>query len=156
FGEHGERHHGIFLYDETLHVPMLIKFPHGEAGGTTVSSRVRLVDIAPTMLQVSKIPVPPAMQGESLLTFSKGAPADKTQNAEDRPAYGETIYAHRAFGWAVLRSWRTGKYLYVQAPKRELYDQVADPQEDNNIEAKSKAVSDTLAGQLDGFRKKTS
>jgi len=159
FGEHGERHHGIFLYDETIHVPLLIKLPREVSAGRRADARVRLVDIAPTMLQGAGFSVPPAMQGESLLGLMRpraesSSPAEAKAN--DRPAYGETIYAHRAFGWSVLRSWRAGKYLYVQAPKRELYDQATDPRADNNVETGSKAVADTLAGQLDGFRRKTS
>ncbi|HVO80538.1 MAG TPA: sulfatase-like hydrolase/transferase [Terriglobales bacterium] len=158
FGEHGEEHHGIFLYDETMHVPLLIKFPKGAWAGKRVDTRVRLVDIAPTMLQVARMAVPAAMQGESLVSLvnAQGATTAAGRTSVDRPAYGETIYAHRAFGWSVLRSWRSGKYLYVQAPKRELYDQSTDPQADHNIEAASKAVADTLAAQLEGFREKTS
>ncbi|HEY7096519.1 MAG TPA: sulfatase-like hydrolase/transferase [Terriglobales bacterium] len=154
FGEHGERHHGVFLYDETIHVPLLVKMPKEASAGTTVSTRARLVDIAPTMLQVAGLPVPSAMQGSSLVSLIKSS--DATAKDSERPAYSETIYSHRAFGWSVLRTWRTGKYLYVQAPKRELYDESSDPRAQNNIETASKAVADTLSGQLNDFRQKTS
>jgi arylsulfatase A-like enzyme/Tfp pilus assembly protein PilF len=160
FGEHGERHHGIFLYDETMHVPLVIKLPGGRSGGSRVDSRVRLVDIAPTVLQQVGIPVPPVMQGESLLSLMKPQAGEgqsaATEGGADRPAYGETVYAYRAFGWSVLRSWRTGKYLYVQAPKRELYDQSTDLKAAHDLATASTAVADTLAGQLEGFRLKTS
>ena len=154
FGEHGETHHGVFLYDETMHVPMVIKLPKQRAAGRRIDSRVRLVDIAPTLLGEASLPVPAAMQGESLrsmLTVPHGSTTD-----EDRPAYAETTYAHRAFHWSVLRSWRSGKYLYVRAPERELYDQSTDAGATHNLAADAKAVSDTLDGQLEGFRKKTS
>src|SRR5207244_6872474 len=62
FGEHGERHHGIFLYDETIHVPLLIKLPVERSRGTRVDARVRLVDVAPTILRALNITVPAAMQ----------------------------------------------------------------------------------------------
>lgn len=154
FGEHGERHHGVFLYDETIHVPLLIKLPRQSSAGLQVESRARLVDIAPTILRVAGVPVPSAIQGESLLPLMKTG--GESGAVADRPAYGETVYAHRAFGWSVLRTWRTGKYLYVQAPERELYDQSMDAQAAHNLAPDAKAVSDTLAGQLDEFRRRTS
>jgi len=74
----------------------------------------------------------------------------------DRPAYAETDYPHTAFGWSALQSLRTGKYLYVQAPRRELYDEVADAKAEHNLAAESTAAADTLASRLDGIRQKTS
>jgi tetratricopeptide (TPR) repeat protein len=74
---------------------------------------------------------------------------------DDRPAYAETDYPHRAFGWSSLRALRTGKYLFIQAPEKELYDQASDPKASHNLSGTAKAVSDTLAAQLDAFRAKT-
>src|SRR5262249_33519299 len=71
---------------------------------------------------------------------------------DDRPAYAETDYPFRAFGWSPLRSLRTGKYLYIQAPERELYDQSMDPATLHNLAPSSKAVADTLAEQLRQLR----
>jgi arylsulfatase A-like enzyme len=66
FGEHGEQRHGIFLYDETIHVPLLFKLPGGESAGRRVENRVALADVAPTVLRLAGLPVPAAMQGQSL------------------------------------------------------------------------------------------
>jgi arylsulfatase A-like enzyme/Tfp pilus assembly protein PilF len=157
FGEHGEERHGIFLYDETIHVPLLLKLPAERSAGKRVEERVALADVAPTLLEAAGITVPPTMQAHSLLAGLASAKADGEKAEEtDRPIYSETNYAHRTFGWAELRSWRTGKYLYVQAPKRELYDQAADPGALKNLAAASKAVADTLDAQLDSFERKTS
>ncbi len=159
FGEHGEERHGIFLYDETVHVPLLLKLPAGKFAGKRVESRVALADVAPTLLQAAGISAPSAMQAQSLLAEVE---ADKTASAitpkgvRDRAIYSETNYAHRAFGWADLHSWREGKYLYVRAPKRELYDQSSDPDTVENIAATSMAVTDTLDAQLSSFQQKTS
>jgi arylsulfatase A-like enzyme/Tfp pilus assembly protein PilF len=151
-GAHGENTHGIFLYDETLHVPLLIKLPLQHSGGKKVEIRAGLVDVAPTLLAAAGFDVPSTMQGESLLRLMKpGAVA-----AEDRPAYAETDYPHRAFGWSALRALREGKYLYVQAPEQELYNQSTDPAEVHNLASGSTAVAGTLAGKLDDFRNKTS
>jgi arylsulfatase A-like enzyme/Flp pilus assembly protein TadD len=160
-GAHGENTHGIFLYDETLHVPLLLKLLGGHAAGKRIDTRARLVDVAPTILQEAGIPVPKEMQGESLSPLMKPKPkaADATAAPpppEDRPAYAETDYPHRAFGWSSLRALRSGKYLYIRAPERELYNQAADPEAAHNLAPGAKAVADTIASQLDDFRAKTS
>ena len=150
-GAHGENTHGVFLYDETLHVPLLVKLPLNRTAGKRVETRVSLVDVAPTILSEAGVPVPEQMQGESLLDTLKPS---KNGAPEDRPAYAETDYPHRAFGWSALRALRTGKYLYIQAPERELYNQTADPAEAHNLAPNATAAADTLASQLQDFRRK--
>ena len=151
-GAHGENTHGVFLYDETLHVPLLVKLPLNRVAGKRVESRVSLVDVAPTILSEARVSVPEQMQGESLLDTLKPA---KNGAPEDRLAYAETDYPHRAFGWSSLRAIRTGKYLYIQAPERELYNQESDAAAAHNLAPNAVAVSDTLAAQLQDFRRKT-
>ena len=170
-GEHGEDTHGIFLYDETIHVPLLIKLPGSaekrtdsaekHAAGKRIESRVELVDVLPTILQAVGISVPKEVQGESLLAMMKATPKPvaaegATETVPDRPAYAETDYPQQAFGWSSLRSLRTGKYLYIKAPRQELYDQSVDPKAEHDLSSSSTAVTSTLAGNLDAFRKKTS
>ena len=170
-GEHGEDTHGIFLYDETIHVPLLIKLPFADsaekhAAGKHIESRVELVDVLPTILQAVGISVPKEVQGESLLAMMRATPKPAAaegatasaapETVPDRPAYAETDYPQQAFGWSSLRSLRTGKYLYIKAPRQELYDQSADPKAEHDLSSSSTAVTSTLAGNLDAFRKKTS
>jgi arylsulfatase A-like enzyme/Flp pilus assembly protein TadD len=149
-GDHGETTHGIFLYDETIHVPLLFKMPQERSAGTRIDSRAGLVDVLPTILQAAGIAIPPEVQGESLLSMLK------TTTSHDRSAYAESDYPHRTFGWSSLRSLRTGKYLFIEAPHKELYDQSVDPKAEHNLSAASVAVTNTLASQLDAFRQKTS
>jgi choline-sulfatase len=161
FGEHGERSHGLFLYDETLHVPLLIKLPGITPVHPRIESRVGLVDIAPTLLQELGVTQPAMLQGKSLLDLLKPSPkGTKTGNAadatQDRPEYAETDYPYRAFGWSSLRAWRAGKYLYIDAPRRELYDQSVDPEAAHNLANSAPGVASTMAAQLDDFRRKTS
>ncbi|HKS76150.1 MAG TPA: sulfatase-like hydrolase/transferase [Terriglobales bacterium] len=153
-GAHGENTHGIFLYDETLHVPLVVKLPGNRDAGTRVETRAQLVDVTPTILQIAGIQAPKEIQGESLLKLLP-VPGEK-QAVIDRPAYSETDYPRRAFGWSSLRALRTGKYLYVASPDRELYNQETDPAELHNLASDSKAVAQTLGSQLDAFREKTS
>ncbi|PYX58309.1 MAG: hypothetical protein DMG76_09175 [Acidobacteria bacterium] len=159
-GAHGENTHGILLYDETLHVPLLFKLPASHAAGKRIDARVRLVDVAPTILQEAGLPVPKEMQGESLSAMmtkkSAAGPDGTAAGDEDRSAYAETDYPHRAFGWSSLRALRSGKYLYVRAPERELYNQTSDPDAAHNLAGGAKAVADTIAAQLDAFRSRTS
>jgi arylsulfatase A-like enzyme/Tfp pilus assembly protein PilF len=158
FGEHGENHHGIFLYDETIHVPLLIKAPK-QHSTKRVETRVGLVDVAPTILQAVYLPVPAAMQGESLLGFMKSDPTGASDQLNDaslqRPVYAESGYGHLSFGWSKLRAWRTGKYLYIEAPEGELYDQSADPLGAHNLAPDSKAVVETVAAQVAEFYERT-
>jgi arylsulfatase A-like enzyme/Tfp pilus assembly protein PilF len=158
FGEHGEERHGMFLYDDTIHVPLLLKLPAERLGGKRVEERVALAEVAPSLLEAAGIPAPATMQAKSLFPLMN---AGKTSaggegNAPERSVYSETNYGHRAFGWSELRSWRTAKYLYVQAPKRELYDQSSDPDAVKNLAPAAKAVADTMESQLADFQQKTS
>ena len=159
FGEHGERWHGMFLYDETVHVPLLLKLPGEKFGGKRVEERVALADVAPSLLQSANLPIPAAMQAQSLLPLldaSKSGAGTKSSKPKERAIYSETNYPHRSFGWSELRSWRAQKYLYVQAPKKELYDQSTDPGALKNMAGTANAVVETMDSQLSDFNKKTS
>ncbi len=143
-GTHGEATHGIFLYEETLHVPLILKMPKGRAA-QRIRGRVRQVDIAPSLLEAANLPVPSGMQGQSLLRMAK------TNPNSDAPVYGRTDFPEQAFGWSRLESWRSSKYLYIRAPKPELYDLSVDPGATHNLSAASKATLDTMAAQLSAF-----
>jgi choline-sulfatase len=153
-GAHGEDTHGIFLYDETIHVPLLIKLPLGQPAAkpatnrvaARVAAKVRLVDIAPTLLEIAAIPVPSQMQGQSLLRIAKAG-----GTSGDQSVYSRSDLPQRGFGWSPLESWRAGKYLYIRAPKPELYDLTADPAAVHNLAQSSKATLDTMAAQLESF-----
>ncbi|HWZ84317.1 MAG TPA: sulfatase-like hydrolase/transferase [Terriglobales bacterium] len=157
-GAHGEDTHGIFLYDETIHVPLVIKLPQATTQ-KKIDNRVELVDVMPTLLQAVGVAVPPEVQGESLLQIIQAKPGEPTAAVEawrDRPAYAQADYAHLAYGWSAEKALRTGKYLYIEAPRRELYDQLTDPTAEHNLAPTSKAVADTLAAKTEAFHQKTS
>lgn len=141
-GAHGEETHGVFLYDEAIHVPLLFKLPENQPE-KKVHASVGLIDVAPTVLEVARIPVPPQMQGQSLLRLAR--------QDRDEPVYARSDFPQRAFGWSDLEAWRAGKYLYIRAPKPELYDLVADPGATHNLAETSKATLETIASQLSTF-----
>jgi arylsulfatase A-like enzyme/Tfp pilus assembly protein PilF len=149
-GAHGENTHGVFLYDETIHVPLLMKLPANRHAGQRVDALAGLVDLAPSVLEVAGITAPRVMQGRSLLRLiGQKAP-------QERPVYSETDYPRRAFGWSSLATWRSGKYLYVRAPRPELYDIAADPDARNNLAGSDASLAGRFAGDVDNFRKRTS
>ncbi len=100
-GEHGEETHGIFLYDSTTHVPLIVKLPKANKS-QVVEAQVRTTDILPTILDLLAIEAPAELSGSSLQAYISKA------GGADRVALGETDYPLR-FGWAPLRSVRTGR-----------------------------------------------
>ena len=125
-GEHHEDTHGIFLYDSTTHVPLLVKVPGNRKAGTQVQAQVRTIDLAPTILDLLGFPSPGKLDGASLSPLLDGA-----VDANSRTVFGQTDYPLQ-FGWAPLRSIRKENLKFIEAPQPELYDLRADPKELNN------------------------
>jgi choline-sulfatase len=124
-GEHHEDTHGIFLYDSTMHVPLLVKLPNNREAGKEVEAQVRTTDIMPTILDLLGLPIPENLDGASLRPFFAGT------ELTPRTAFGQTDYPLR-FGWAPLRSVRDEGFKFIEAPKPELYDLHSDPGELRN------------------------
>jgi arylsulfatase A-like enzyme/Tfp pilus assembly protein PilF len=122
-GEHGERAHGLLLYESTLRVPLLLREPGALPAGRVVNEPVGLVDLAPTVLDLLALPVPAGLDGRNL------APALRA-GREPEPAalYAETEYP-ASFGWAPLHALRQGEWKLVRGVASELYDLAADPAE---------------------------
>lgn len=140
-GEHREETHGIFLYDSTTHVPLIVKLPGRISAGKVVDAQVRTMDIVPTALDVLHSPVPTGLDGASLKPYFSGS------DTGNRIAYGETDYPLR-FGWAPLRSVRDDGFKLIQAPRPELYDLRADPGELKNTYDQANANLARLQSKL--------
>ena len=135
-GEHHEDTHGIFLYDSTTHVPLIVKLPAGREAvkAKVVDAQVRTTDILPTVLDLLGLPALPTKEGESLKPYFAG------RETAPRTAFGETDYPLR-FGWAPLRSVRAEGFKFIEAPRPELYDVHRDAGElDNQYEPWSARV----------------
>jgi hypothetical protein len=136
-GDHGELSHGYFIYQSTLHVPLIVHWPGGNATGpSTVQQPAGLIDVAPTILDFLHLPAPPSFEGASLLS---GSP---------RVVYSESFHTHDSFGWSPLRALRQGDYKYILAPHPELYDLANDPAEHHNIVASNPSKASQLRARL--------
>jgi arylsulfatase A-like enzyme/Flp pilus assembly protein TadD len=149
-GEHGELTHSIFLYDATIHVPLLLKLPGNRFAGQHVSVAVSLVDLAPTLLEALGQAPPASIQGASLL------PVIRNPHPENRPSFATGDHSERSFGWSALVSLRVGKQVYIRAPSPELYDLASDPGAKINLYRSNRAAAVRLAVQLENFLKRIS
>jgi arylsulfatase A-like enzyme/Flp pilus assembly protein TadD len=139
-GDHGEKTHGFFIYNSTLHVPVIIHLP-GQAA-KAIANVVNLADLMPTVLETLKLGVPSQVQGKSLLPLIAEKPA------EPRNLYAETFLPRLHFNWSELRSVENQKYHFIDAPKAELYDLSKDPGETQNLFDQKKAVSEEMRALL--------
>lgn len=127
-GDHGEQEHGLFLYDETMRVPLIIKQEGNARAGTRVSDVAQLVDVVPTILDLVKAPTPGNLRGRSLKPLLDGG-ARRAAPA----VYSEAMYGRLHFGWSELTSVTDGRHRYIRAPREELYDLERDPKERENL-----------------------
>ncbi len=125
-GDHGEAEHGVLLYRESLQVPLVLKLPFSASAGTAVERPVELADVPPTLLSLVGLPVPPTMDGVSLVAGDGEPPTQ-------RRLYGESYYPRLRLGWSELRSLIDGRYHYIDGPEPELFDLVTDPEESKNL-----------------------
>jgi len=138
--EHGEPEHGIFLYREDIHVPLLLKLPKGDRGGETDAAPVSLIDIFPTIAELTEATPPANLQGKSLLRHDA---ADA-----QRRIYSETLYPRIHLGWSELRSLENAQFHYIEAPKPELYDMTRDPGERTNVLADERRTYASMRDDL--------
>ncbi|HEY4596087.1 MAG TPA: sulfatase-like hydrolase/transferase, partial [Thermoanaerobaculia bacterium] len=127
-GEHGEKTHAVFIYDATVRIPLLLRFPRALPKGKVYAGPVRTVDLVPTILAALKLPGGNETQGSNLLPALAGeAPPP------DQPQYSESLLSEVGFGMAPLYGVRHGGYKWVRAPRPEVYDLKRDPKELRNL-----------------------
>jgi arylsulfatase A-like enzyme/Tfp pilus assembly protein PilF len=124
--DHGEAEHGVFLYREAVHVPLVLRLPGGAGGGRRLKGPVALVDLAPTLLELAGLPAD-SMDGASLREeLAQGA-------ARPRTVYSETLYPRYHLGWSELYAASEARFRLIRAPRPELYDLEKDPEEKQNL-----------------------
>jgi len=152
-GDHGEATHGVFAYESTLRVPLIIAEARAGGGGpharrsrgTVIDAPVRHVDLLPTILDLVGTAPAAQMSGASLKTVINDG------DRGDRPSYFEAMTPAVTRGWAPLRGVVSGAHKYIDLPIPELYDLPADPREAANLAVSHRAQADTLFNLLKGF-----
>ncbi len=165
-GEHGEDEHGFFVYNSTVHIPLIVKPPTGS--GISAGRRrepVETTAVAPTLLElagVKRVPENRAPKSEEksadksedsiytqfqspalLNNSSVGTTSDKNHartETANNPAYSETFYPFSSFGWSPLHALESERFHFIEAPRPELYDLEADPGETHNLATEQPAT----------------
>jgi len=142
-GEHGEATHGFFVYQATMHVPLVMRAPFETMTGRRVADTVRSVDLLPTLLDLLGVSTRERFEGTSLVPLMTG-----TKKELGLAAYSEAIYPRFHFGWSDLRALTSGRYTFVAAPRPELYDLQQDPGEQHNVYPERQALGDRMNQEL--------
>jgi arylsulfatase A-like enzyme/Tfp pilus assembly protein PilF len=152
-GDHGEMTHGLFAYEPTLRVPLIVTQidrstpPWGtdlkttRAGGVS-KTPARLIDIVPTVLDALQMPVPRGLPGRSLLAPPAGGPVT---------SYFEAMSASYNRGWAPITGVLVGREKYIDLPIPERYDLARDPGEQTNLAGRDPAQLRALEARLRAF-----
>jgi choline-sulfatase len=135
-GEHGETTHGLFAYDSTLAVPLIVR--GAGAGRGVVAAEVGHADLLPTLADMVGVAAPPALDG---------VPLTRTPDP-GRRLYFEALDAALTRGWAPLRGVVAGGWKFIDLPVPELYDLTADPLEAHNMAAREPARASALADEV--------
>jgi len=144
-GEKREIDHGLFIYESTLRVPLIVYGQGLPSKGIVVESRVRLIDILPTVLELLKIKPPEDISGQSLLPYIR------SRQKADLPSYIESYFPRENFGWSELIGLIDGQWKFIRAPKPELYDLASDPHEEKNMINEKAEIARGLNQKLQGI-----
>lgn len=145
-GEHGEKTHGLFVYDSTTRVPLMMAGPGVKVKGR-VDQQVRTVDIVPTVMDILGLSGADQLDGKSLKPLWEG-------EQDERTAYQETLVPLQNFSWSELRALRTERSKVIAAPRPEWYELTTDPFERHNRygEAAQDGEATTLFGELESLK----
>jgi arylsulfatase A-like enzyme len=148
-GDHIEEEHGLFLYDEVIRVPWMLKLAGARSGGRRVTDRVQHIDLLPTLAALTGLSAPQGLRGRDLAPalFGRGSPAPQG-------IYAEALYPRYHFGWSELLSLTDDRYRYIEAPAArgdrpaELFDLERDPLERTNIISERPQAAAALGAAL--------
>ncbi len=149
-GEHGEAEHGLFLYDATLRVPLLVVRHDGRGAGRRVKSLATVQDVVPTLLALANLRHPGRSDGVDLQELARDG-----RNNKDRNSYAETYFPETSFYHSHLFALRSLGWKYISAPRPELYDLEADPGELRNLVGDRPQTEAELSDRLQRLREQT-
>lgn len=128
FREHVEEGHGLLCYDETLKVPLILFAPGRLPAGAVVTSRVGLVDLMPTLIDLFGLERPQGLQGRSLVGLMLGRSEEPSGSL-----YFESLAGVQEKGWAPRTGLIAEDHKFIKVPEPELYDLSSDPDESANL-----------------------
>lgn len=143
-GEHGEATHAIFVYDATVRVPLIVRYPRAFTAGAVYDGPVRHIDIVPTLLAMLGLPGGAETQGVDLT-----APWQGKAPAPELSQYSESLLSELGFGMAPLHALRKGGFKWIRAPRPELYDLKADARELTNLHPGDSEKSTAMDAELE-------
>lgn len=144
-GDHGERTHGVFLYDSVLRVPFILWYPKNIPAGAVIRGMARTVDVLPTVLDFAAADPAAGVDGTSLRK------AVQSGRSEISSIYEETYLPENQLGWSPLFGYRTPRWHFVLAPRSELYDLQTDPLENRNVIDQNKTIGRDMESTLRQF-----
>lgn len=166
FQEHGRMWHGQSTYGEMARVPLVVRWPGHVPAGLVVDQAVQLIDVMPTLLDLSRLTHPEGLQGQSLVPlFQK--PGSGTTNGDPVPGWrqrpaivekqpmGQPGYPNAAESYAIIDGgWKLvhNKVRPPERPEFELFDAVRDPFDQVNVADKHPEIVQRLAKTLEGWR----
>lgn len=157
-GDHGETTHGLFAYEATLRVPLILAQLGDETSaasgpeestGRLVTAPARHIDLVPTVLDALALPIPPELPGRSLVALANDE--GRASDAPSQASYFEALSANLNRGWAPLTGVLLGREKFIDLPVPELYDLVTDPLEQTNLAEARPERQRVLAARLRGF-----
>ncbi len=153
FMEHGSiEGHQWTLYDEVLHVPLIICFPDGRGAGTRFDPIVQTIDVAPTLLDLAGIPSPETFEGRSLRPILDGKPdLERATTFSQIKRYNQKWALRSREHKLIFTADTEARFAGPIHPGFELYELAVDPTEQDNRFAEGNATADSLKLQLQGW-----
>ncbi|MBL8765734.1 MAG: sulfatase-like hydrolase/transferase [Planctomycetes bacterium] len=141
-GDHGEDEHGMFLYEEAIHVPLVLAHAGAPwSDGGRDDRLASLADVAPTLTRLCGVDAIAAVDGLDLFGEPRHA-----------AVYAETHVPRESHGFAPLFAHVESRWKYIDAPEAELYDLAADPREVRNAIQEAPAEAVRMHADLDRVR----
>jgi arylsulfatase A-like enzyme len=156
FLDHGTGGHGHSLYQELIHVPLVMSFPQGEFGGMKIDESVTLLDIMPTILDYIKAENKPPMEGTSLLTLLQKD--SLSYRSHRKPYFGSVQPLEPEWRYWKMEAIIKGEYKYIrnyphnsQQYRTELFNLALDEKEKQNLADSLFIIKDSLSKDMDGL-----
>jgi arylsulfatase A-like enzyme len=158
-GERGRWAHGPDLHDELIHVPLIITGP-ALTGPRRIDRQVELLGLAPTVLELVGVPIPPSFLGASFASQTLGLADTDVESVFSEAMHGgsrtsrsgmpdvHTITSCRRQGWKLIHD--------TEDDSVELFDLTADPREIDNLARECPEKTDLLRGMIEEHRRTSS